>query len=534
MMSPSGESRPPEGAPPGESRAKSQRALRGGLGTSFSRLGERLARSSRVFLLGLLVACGIEVAVDWNSTLFEINVLRERMRQRGKNYASILTHAALAPLLTKDRPSLEILADGLFDDEDVLYVRFSDVEHRILYDRLRRGSPRSEGFLERYSHQMDRDTKGILLDPKGLAARIVQSRHRDFFQVYNDFVDGVVHLFVARKPLIRPGGSLVLYQDRLYDEQRHHIKDVTYAIGALLDTGGVPRGIALVAFSMDRTNEAIQSKLIKGAGIVLFFVTLILVQNILSRRDKLRLLDLEARHAAAKRALRDALEEVPTGPALSAGAALSQAPGSVDGMVFGSLSRPPGLEFLVVDPDGDGIDAASVSLHVLNTYRARSASHPAAAPLPDELAALGEAARAIPLTRPVSLLLLRIDAESGRLEGLASGPLAELRILDEKGVRTVESSPLGEAPRGVVGPLRSFSGALEPRGSFLGFFSGGRRAGERPRDPAGSVADFVARRSRGGASAPAELAADAVSWARGHLGVAADGDLVVFLARRGT
>ena len=33
------------------------------------RAGERLGRSSQVFFIGLIVACGVEVAVDWNATL---------------------------------------------------------------------------------------------------------------------------------------------------------------------------------------------------------------------------------------------------------------------------------------------------------------------------------------------------------------------------------------------------------------------------------------------------------------------------------
>lgn len=52
-----------------------------------ARLSERLAHSSQFFLFGLIVACGIEVLVDWNQTLFEVNVLRDQIRQKGLNSA---------------------------------------------------------------------------------------------------------------------------------------------------------------------------------------------------------------------------------------------------------------------------------------------------------------------------------------------------------------------------------------------------------------------------------------------------------------
>ena len=45
-----------------------------------NRLADRLAQSSHVFLLGLVIACGVEVLVDWNQTLFEVNVLRDQVR----------------------------------------------------------------------------------------------------------------------------------------------------------------------------------------------------------------------------------------------------------------------------------------------------------------------------------------------------------------------------------------------------------------------------------------------------------------------
>ena len=53
-----------------------------------SRLFDRLARSSRVFLLSVVIACGVEVLVDWNQTLFEINVLRDQKAEAQRQAAA--------------------------------------------------------------------------------------------------------------------------------------------------------------------------------------------------------------------------------------------------------------------------------------------------------------------------------------------------------------------------------------------------------------------------------------------------------------
>src|SRR5207253_7476198 len=94
---------------------------------------ERLARSSRFFLIGLIVACGIEVLIDWNATLFEINVLRDRMRERGYNYAGILAKSTVAPLAARDPNTLATLSSGLFDDADIAFVRFNAPDGTIVY-----------------------------------------------------------------------------------------------------------------------------------------------------------------------------------------------------------------------------------------------------------------------------------------------------------------------------------------------------------------------------------------------------------------
>ena len=96
-----------------------------------SRLADRLAQSSQVFLLGLVIACGVEVLVDWNQTLFEINVLRDQIRQKGLNYAGLLARAVVEPVLSRDRATFDRLAQGLLDDEDAVFVRIVDPSGKV-------------------------------------------------------------------------------------------------------------------------------------------------------------------------------------------------------------------------------------------------------------------------------------------------------------------------------------------------------------------------------------------------------------------
>ena len=160
-----------------------------------ARIRARLSHSSHVFLLGLLVACGIEVVVDWNSTLFEINVLRDGMRQRGLNYSRILANAAVDPMLSFDPEALDRLCEGLFHDEDVVFVRFTDQQGTVMLDRLRDkygarfAKRRKLPFADYYASQMRRDIGGILADPEMLAQRMASSRHRDFVQAWNDLIE---------------------------------------------------------------------------------------------------------------------------------------------------------------------------------------------------------------------------------------------------------------------------------------------------------------------------------------------------------
>lgn len=475
-----------------------------------------------MFLIGVVIACGIEVLVDWNATLFQINVLRERMRDRGFNYVGILGKSSATPLVARDTPGLATLTAGLFDDQDVVFVRFTAPDGAVVFEQVDDEYQKKRGidFRQYYASQLARDVDGILNDPEGLRQRMAASRYRDFAQRWNDTVDGIVVRFTG-PPKVHAAGN-VLYQDRLRTPSKERDEAVTYALGALRDPkDNKPIGALVIAFSMDRTNAEIRAKYLKGLGMVVFFVGLILVQNVVSRRDKLRLLDLEARYGKAKEALRNAFgTPVAKGP-LQFAAAVDQAAGAVDGMAWDGAETEDGVEIALIDPDGDGIDAAAVGLHALRTIRERRAERTGS--LLEELTAIGAAVLAIPLTRPVGVLLARIGRD-GRIEAIAS-PIGDLRVLAGDELRALERTAIETTPEGVVGPLVTLSGEL-PNGALLvGAFGHGGEKGIRVED----VAAFVKRAHANGIEV---AVTDAVTWARGRASAAAPHDLAVMAVSR--
>lgn len=523
-----------------------------------ARLADRLARSSHVFLLTLIVLLGIEILVDWNQTLVEINVLRDQVRLKGMNYAGLLARSAVEPILAGDRPMLLRLATGILDDEDAIYIRITDPRGRLIFDQLdaefaaQESRLRREPFPRRYARFLERDALGVSQDFAGFRERLANSRYRDLPQIWSDLLGRIAARFSPPPPL-PASRAHILYQDRLRDAARRRDDTTTWAITPI-EHEGEPVGAILVAFDMSRTNRAVRGKYVKGLAIVLFFVALIVFQNVVGRRDKLRLLEFEQRYAAAKAALQDALpaHRIELGGLAICGA-LEQARGCVDGLVWDVAHGAGASYILVVDPDGDGIDAAAIGLHVLGSFRRRRAAGVPVDLLP-EVTALGAATREIPLTRPIGILLLRVTPE-GRIEGVRSS-FAGLRLVDPPAAgrnaapRSLQQEPLfaeepgpgsGQVtvlsdsdaerpalglPVGLVGPLFRVWGEL-PAGSTLVCAAAG--TGLRP---ASIDMDVVARyflRSRGAAGLQIE---DAVTWARGRHSALAERDIILVTVSR--
>ncbi len=509
-------------------------------------LAERLARSSRIFLLGLMVACGIEVVVDWNQTLFEMNVLRDQIHQKGRNYAGLLEKVTVEPMLKGDVVTLDLLSAGIIDDEDAVFVRVTDENGRVVFDRLdpiyeQSFEKRGKGtFRSHYAHWLDRDMRGVIEDPVGFKQRLANSRYRDFPQLWTDTTARVLGLFIKPQAL-PPSRAEIVYQDRLRDENHHRDETTAWAI-APLTSQGKKVGAVLVAFDMTRINQAVHTKYLKGLGMIAFFVGLSLVQNIIGRRDKLRLLDLEVRHADAKRALREALPRGKVAVSgLQAYGALEQAKGAVDGMVFDAAAREGALEILVIDPDGYGIDAAAIGLHMLRTFRARKRSILPAADLADTagaepslyeaIAEFGAATNDIPLTSPIGILLLHVRP-SGDFTAVL-GAFASLQLLQGTAAQALPLSPVLDSsakeaavPAGIVGPLYRCTGTI-PAGATLLVACAGRGTKEARLD-----SEALARYLLRSPTAAAPNIEDAAIWARGKNAALSENDIAVVVVHR--
>lgn len=495
-----------------------------------SNLADRLARSSRVFLLGIIVACGIEVVVDWNQTLYEINVLRDQIRLKGVNYAGLLSRAIVESMLSGRSRTMDRLAEGILDDEDAIFIRIVDATGKIVYERIepsfeKEYARRGKGsYREHYGHWLDRDLRAVIADPEGFRQRLAGSRYRDLPQIYSDATAQVMARF-SPPPRQPPSRAEIVFQDRLRDENHRRDDTMSWAV-APLGSEGKKFGAVLVAFDMTRTIRAVEIKYLKGLGMIVFFVALILMQSVVSRRDKLRLLDLERRYAAAKRALRDAMPSAPvTAGSLTAAGAVEQARGPVDGLIWDAVAGADGLALMVVDPDGDGIDAAAIALHMTRTFRSRQQSGKSGS-LNDELAALGAASREIPLTRPISILLLNIDA-SGQFSALL-GDFVSLKILSSGSASAVAAAPLGDdLPDGIVGPLFRCQGVL-PVGSTLLCACAGKGVKGIQLDGEGLARYLLRSRT----AAVTDRIEDAAIWARGRNAALAENDIAVVAVRR--
>jgi hypothetical protein len=497
------------------------------------RFSERLGKSSRVFLIGLLVACGIEVAVDWNSTLYEVNVLRGSLRQKGEDYVDILRRAAQPAVEAYDWDALDELSRGLFDDEDVVYVRFSDALGNTLHDRVRAdyaaSYARKSGvaFRDHYRHQMERDAGGMMADPLRLRERIAQSRHRDLIQAFTDTENRLLARFSAPPPA-HEAPPAVLYQDRLYDDDRQLDRHLSYALGIIATERGDATGIALIAFRHDRMNRAVVGKLLKGLAITLFFVCLILVQNVLSRRAKLRLLDLEAALSAARAAIRSSTPETPAYGAGELGVAFAQAD-RLGGTVYDLAARPDGsIDLLLAVPEGTGVDAAFASIVLRDLYRRQgeaASTDPAA-----RVSSLLADYEASPLSRSIEILCAHFGPD-GVVRGVLAGLSAPV-IVDSAGApREVALGPeLPLSARRLAQPLRAFECSLS-NGAFALFDDGMPLAAERrlaTRVALERIADRLVRRHEDPQSAAEDVVAEAVKrYRKRH-----SDDLFALVARR--
>jgi hypothetical protein len=215
----------------------------------------------------------------------------------------------------------------------------------------------------------------------------------------------------------------VLYQDRLSDEQGGIDGSVSWSLGAVEAPDGQTTGVVLIAFDHTGLNAAVRGKLRKGAAVTLFFVALILVQNVASRRAKLRMAELERTRRGLERAL---AQLQPVG--------LPSLPGLDVGRVYDRGALPLGLldelrvvrgalQLLVIAPSAESEEGAGASLALLAAWRATSEE----APLEERLRqALGAAATKVS-PGAVGLFALELGRD-GAVDGYVSGMARPVRL----------------------------------------------------------------------------------------------------------
>jgi len=490
-----------------------------------SRALTRLGSSAGAFLLVVIILCGIEVAVDWNATLYEINVLRSTLRDKGEHYADLLRRAGGGAVLSYDWDELERLSNGLFDDEEVVYLRFSDFLGNTIYDRLRPDFAQKfyaehdkTSFRAWYRPYMARDIGGMLRDPGRLKAKMAGSRYRDFIQTFTDGQEALMAWITRSKVVQHQTPPTVLYQDRLSGRTPGSLdRSLTWALGAVTAEGGESYGVVLVAFSAARLNSNIDKKLWKGLGMVVFFVGLILVQNVLGRRSKKRMQALEAALAAARHATTAALPSPPDTVGEQRLDIGFQQAERLGGTVWDVHQTADYLELFVAVPEGSGVDAAFASLALGSDYR-RLATTPAT--LPERLATVLGAYAQSPLSRKTAILLVRLGSD-GSASGLVAGMAPPARLTDGMETPTVVGAALPPMPL-LDGPLLPFD--LPPSASPLFIFDDGLPA-DSPRQLRRSD---VARRAHKalGSAHPAD---DVVTWGKKKLGAAMTDDLFLLL-----
>ena len=438
--------------------------------TLLGSIAGRLERSQHVFLAGLVVAFAVEILVDWNATFYEINVLRATLRDKATHYAAILRLAAEAPVQARDTARLGELSRRLLEDDEVIYIRATDGTGAILSEA---GAP----LGVRYRKQIGRDVSQMLKDPAEQRRLVAESTHRDILQSITDAEDRAIRLVTGKAPDPPPPSErTVVYQDRLYDEgTRDEDRTVTWALATVEAPGGATSGLVLVALKTDRLRKQIARKLWKGLAVTVFFLGVILVQQLSSRRAKLRMLSLRDALAAARTAIGAALPKAPPTVAGLDGALAFEQAERLGGTIY-DFHPAPGpcgaFDVFVALPEGSGIDVAFASVFLRDEQRRLRRELPDPSPEP-LLVALAAGYERAPIHRRSALLLFRVDRAACEVRGVAGGVLPPI-VLDPAGESILPSLEPLDAALGdqIDGPVRRFRVAF-PKGATLLLYTDG-------------------------------------------------------------
>ena len=252
-------------------------------------LAERFEFNVQIFVAIVAIACLVEIILGWNAFLNDVSMIRGRLKRKAVSYLGVLSRATLNPVLAYDWDQMDLYSRQMFEDEDVVYIRFVDARGQVIFSSLRPSF--KERFKKRYDKEfsdvlnpvLSRDANLLMFSPTGLPKLMKEETRRTLINRFNEFVDSVKARFGLEEEKEKRVGALVHYQDSLKGD----VDDFSFGIVAITDKRKRTWGSVIVGFNLDAVNDEINGSLYKNLAMTLFFVMLVAVNQYLTRREKL-------------------------------------------------------------------------------------------------------------------------------------------------------------------------------------------------------------------------------------------------------
>lgn len=314
-------------------------------------LAERFEANARLFVLVVVAACAVEIVLGWNAFFKEVSVIRGRLREKGSSYAGVLSRAVLPALLAYDWDRMELLATQMLDDPDVRALRFYDSRGQLVFHRASKEGGETAGAASR--ERWDRNARRLVSDPDCGPRLAEEETEHDAIQSYNDFLARMTERFAGGEQEGKKG-ERVYYQDHLAPPE----DGLAYALHPVRDKIGRVWGAVCIAFSLERVKADIHGALMSNLALTLFFVALVAVNQVMTRREKLQTKAMADEIAGAKAFFKEILPPPPQPVAgLRLDVASAQAP-HLGGGFWAAAPRDEGLDLLLANGSTAGLAAS--------------------------------------------------------------------------------------------------------------------------------------------------------------------------------
>ncbi len=252
-------------------------------------LAERFEFNVQIFVAIVAIACLVEVILGWNAFLKEVTLIRGRLERKAVSYLGVLSRATLNPILSYDWDQMDLYSRQMFEDEDVVFIRFVDARGQVIFDSLR--PEFGEKFRKRYNKALKeklsavlaRDVKQVMFSPEKLDELKALETKETLINRFNNFVSSIEKRFGVEKKSEKQIKSLIHYQDSLKGD----VDDFSFGIVVISDKRKRTWGAVVLGFSLTAVNEEINASLMQNLAMTLFFVLLVAVNQYLTRREKL-------------------------------------------------------------------------------------------------------------------------------------------------------------------------------------------------------------------------------------------------------